>query len=427
MQVDAIQVAGSNEWSAAGIASAVRAALSCVRERIHSVRVEVRRSGDGHVCRLQARAERGQVVVVECRAALLGQAIESAADGLEVALETPTGTRQAASLRPRLLLAAPEQEVASNSLRWVALLGNALQADLDFYRPAARGAVSGRGSAARGELRGWCELAMPHAVLSERMISSSVNFMAAVGSLARSRGVEWIVMPAHDSCGAAAVGLARTARCPVLVARAPTTNSVLLLATQAHQDHYPALKGAARLALPLRSPVLVLHDIANLPDTARLSAQVDALAGPWALLQRECQGGHAGQRLPCIDILLARGGDRVAGVLDQARREDANLIIVSLSDAEPCSPSARFAEAVVARALRSVLVLPGAALGGADRRLTSPGAPCRSRAGEVERVRRVQPAIQVRGRALGTKRKRPQLPLLPRWPRGLTSGGPGRR
>jgi hypothetical protein len=368
--------------------------------------------------------------VVECRAALLGAAIESAADGLEVALETRTGARPPEPLRPRLLLAAHDHGVPGDCLHWVALLGNALQADLDFYHRAPRARVMGRQLVAGDVLRRWCELAMPHAVLSERLISSSPSSVAATGLLARSRGVEWIVIPAHDGCGATAVALAHAARCPVLVARAPTTNSVLLVATEAQQDHYPALKRAARLALPLRSPVMVLHDIANLPETARLSAQVDALAGPWALLQRECQVGRTGQCLPCIDILLARSGDRVAGVLEQARREDAELIIVSTSDAEPFAPPARFAEAVANRALRSVLIvpaeIPGAALGGAPQRVPCVGASSRSRPGGVGRLRRAQSEHSF-GHALGAPRKRAQSKLLRRWPRCLTTSGHGRR
>jgi nucleotide-binding universal stress UspA family protein len=430
VDVASIHVVGPNDWSLAEIASAVRSALSCVRERVQSVRVEVSRTGDCHVCRLEAHAERGGVVIVECRARLLGEAIESAADGLEDALERRIGASHSRqSTRPRLLLIAGDRDVPGAALHWTAVLGNALEADLDLYRWPARAADRGARATVAQVIRRWHELTMPDASLSERLIPGSPDPIRTAGLLARSRGVQWIVMPAQDGCGAAAMALTRAARCPVLVARAPTTNSVLLLATQPQQDHYPSLKRAARLALPLHAPVLVLHDVSSLPDTAPLMAQVDALAGPWTLLQRECQTRVVGQCLPGIDVLLARGGDRLAAVLEQARKEDAEMIIVSANDGEPCESSARFAEAVANEASSSVLILPGNVVAPAlcAPELSPPVAAFSRRPSGARQPLRQLTTKPLTQHAPGPKRERGSLALLPCWPRRRTIGGQRRR
>lgn len=416
MDIDAAHVAGANEWSPAEIASAVRAALASLGERVRSVRVDVRRRGDCHVCRLQARGERGQFVIVECNARLLGDAIEAAADRLEEALEHRVGVRESQeTARGRLLLAAGDGDLPGSALHWTALLGNALRMNVDLYRWAPSALARRSRTAVDAVMRRWCTLAMPRAVLSERVMVGSADPLAAVGRLARSRDVEWIVMPAHDGCGAAAVALARAARCPVLVARAPTASSELLVATVAQQDHYPTLKRAARLALALQSSVLVLHDVSDLPSTASLLAQADALGGPWALLQRQCAALPTGQCLPSIDVLISRSGDRAGSVLEQARREDAEVIIVSVSEVEPCTSSA-FAEAVANQALRSVLIVPAEAAGPVLRsEREAASLPKRSRV--TQRMRPPQATRQVSGSMVVPARQRAQRGLSPRWPR----------
>jgi nucleotide-binding universal stress UspA family protein len=170
------------------------------------------------------------------------------------------------------------------------------------------------------------------------------------------------VVPADDIArGATLVELARRTGRPVLVSRPPKTRCTLLVVTDAAADNYASLARAARLSQAFHAPVLAFHNV-HVSSTAPFVPVVDALARPWKQIQADAAGAHPEYHLPELDVLLAYGRDPVDAVLQQARREDADMIIIGVRDeASGKEASDELAAGVIDRAVRSVLVVPDAA------------------------------------------------------------------
>jgi nucleotide-binding universal stress UspA family protein len=412
--IDATSLGAADRRFEAEVIRLIRAAMHPFEMQLERIQVQVSSNQEGHVCRLHAWAQRGQTVVIESRSTSRLSAIETATERLTHAIAKRSGRGLVASvasphlelltsdssvqaslapaskaqraavdqkrsvLRPRVLLALRELDPSNASLQWARVLADALQADLDVCRvlpetPATEGAPAGRAwlettrrlLAATRETRRWCADALPNAALSERLIPGAANIVEEAALRARERGVDWIVMPdVHDGCGRSATALARASGCPVLVARAPTSRSTLLLATDVSEDLYPISSRAAALAEALHAPVLAFHDVGfRVPE---LSSRVNALTDAWAQIQLERLAGGGHQRLPELEVLLAHGTDRVETILQQARREDAEIIIVGLS--EGADAETDLAAEVVDHAIRSVLVVPSTVARAAIRR-----------------------------------------------------------
>jgi nucleotide-binding universal stress UspA family protein len=395
--------------------------------QLERIQVLVSSKAGGHVCMLRAWADRRQTVVIETLGASRLAAIETAADSLRHAIASRGARQRAAALpapksapapvaadaapaasaaerevgagRHRVLLALHELDPSSACLHWARVLADSLQADLDVCRVLpdllATGALpSGKAwldatrqllNATR-ETRRWCAEVLPHAKLSERLIPGAGNVVEEAALRARERSADWIVMPEIGAgCGRSATALARASGCPVLVARAPTSRSTLLIASDLSDDLYLISSRAAALAEALHAPVLAFHDVGfQLPE---LSSRVNALNDTWSRVQAERLDASGHRRLPELEVLLAHGNDRVETLLQQARREDAEIIIVGASERAAADGSPELAAAVVDRAIRSVLVVPSP-LGGsppAGRRPSRAGAPllqgCVRRAG----------------------------------------------
>jgi nucleotide-binding universal stress UspA family protein len=402
--IDATSVGAADRRFETEVVRLIRAAMHPFEMQLERIQVQVSSNLEGHVCRLHAHAERGRIVVIESQATSRLGAIETAAERLwhtiakrtirgqaaavipshcEVSTPGPSVQsslaraseaktavveREGSALRPRVLLTLRDLDPSNACLQWARVLADALQADLDVCRVLPNtlvkdGAPAGKASlettrrllAATRETRRWCVNALPNAALSERLIPGAADIVEEAALRARERGVDWIVMPdVHDGCGRSATALARASGCPVLVARAPTSRSTLLVATDVSEDLYTISSRAAALAEALHAPVLAFHDVGfRVPE---LSSRVNALTDAWAQIQVERleAGGH--QRLPELEVLLAHGTDRVETILQQARREDAEIIIVGVSEAPDSETD--FAAEVVDRAIRSVLVVP---------------------------------------------------------------------
>lgn len=404
MYIDATSVAGADRRFENEVVRLIRTALHPVESRLERIRVQVRSSGAGHVCRLHATAERGQMVVVESSAPARLGAIEAAADSLRQTIESRTARgvvgavprarssgapdssprsqaglapeseatmpvkREGAVCRPRVLLALHELDAANVCVLWARLLADALRADLDVCRvlpeaPAKDGLPAGKAwldatraqLGASREMRRWCAEVLPDAELAEPIVAGG-DMERAVAMLVRERGVEWIVMAERgDGGGRSATALALASRCPVLVARAPTSRSTLLVASDVSEDLYPISSRAAALAEALHAPVLAFHDVGfRVPE---LSSRVNALTEAWAEIQTERLEASGHQRLPELEVLLGHGTDRVETILVQARREDAEIIVIGVSQ-DAASADNDLAARVVDRAVRSVLVVP---------------------------------------------------------------------
>jgi nucleotide-binding universal stress UspA family protein len=415
--IDATSLAGAGRRFEIEVTQLIRTTLHPCELQLERIQVQVRSSPEGHVCRLHAWAERGQTVVIESSGSSKLGAIETAAGSLRSTIASrvarglltpasrPRVPRESEAPHPandtgavlstadyaqaapaagagsvaRVLLALYDLDAANACLAWARSLADALQADLDVCRvlpnlPAMTGSPSGkvwleatrRLLAATRETRRWCADVLPDARLSERLILGGADFVEKAALCARQAGAGWIVMPdVHDGCGKAATALARAAGSPVLVARAPTSRSTLLVASDVSDDLHSICSRAAALAEALHAPVLAFHDAAFRPSG--LSSRVNTLTEVWAQIQTERMKAQRHQRLPDLEVLLAHGTDRVKTILDQARREDAEILIVGVSEggASACD---ELAAAVVDRAIRSVLVVPSNLARGAQHR-----------------------------------------------------------
>lgn len=304
--------------------------------------------------------------------------------------EVPSGdvrsgifARQTARERRRVLLVLRELDPSSACLQWARLLAGVLGPDLDVCRvlPGAAATDDGlapgkawleatrRVLAATRETRRWCATVLPEAELPERLILGTSRIVEEAALLARERGVDWIVMPdVLPGCGPLATALARASGRPVLVARSPTSRSTLLVASDLSDDVHPIASRTAALAEALHAPVLAFHDVGFGPVDSRAidaggldgperSSRLNALTQAWAELQNERLESGCHQRLPELEVLLARGTDRVETILQQARREDAEIIVVGAC-ADAAGSGAELASHVIERAVRSVLVVP---------------------------------------------------------------------
>jgi hypothetical protein len=402
MYVDATTVGGVGDgYSDAQMVKIIRAALQPFERGLQRVIAHVQPNGKSHVCRLRAWSERGHAVVVESRAVSRDEAVATATDELKRALERApvsrrweipsggqlqTGKDVAPLVAPfppdegrtdlersgRVLLVLDDLDPGAPGVQWAGVLVEALRAGLEVCRvlpdlketatqPSGRLWLDGtrRLLSATRETRAWCDQVLPHATLSERGVAGVGDYVRTVAAIARRRDAQWIIVSAHARGGAAAAALARAAGRPVLVARTSTTRYTLLVATDVAMDKYPALDSAARLAVALQAPVLVFHDVRGLSPADMFTPQVDALAEPWTRIQHAVQHS-VDRRPPELDVVLTYSGDRVQGILQQARREDAEMIIMSLP-AEESPRGDELAAAVADGALRSVLIVPSPA------------------------------------------------------------------
>jgi nucleotide-binding universal stress UspA family protein len=416
LYIDATSVGAADRRFENEVVRLIRAAMHPFELHLERVQVQVRSNPEGHVCQLYAWGERGQTVVVESRSSSRLAAIETAAESLvrtissrpfralnpgvsnarEAKVSVPASDdspaigspasrsevelaaadtartfslREGAESRPsRVLLALGDLDASNACLQWARILVDVLQADLDVCRvlpntsadvaPASKAwlETTRRLLAATRETRRWCTDVLPDANLWERLILAGADSVEQVALRAREREVSWIVMPdLHDGCGRAATALARASGCPVLVARAPTTRSTLLLATDVSEDLDLICNRAAALSEALHAPVLAFHDVGFHAPEAR--STVNALTDAWSRVQAERSraGGH--RRLPELGVLLAHGTNRVETILQQARREDAEIVIVGVHEDAAAADDDLAAE-VVERAIRSVLVVP---------------------------------------------------------------------
>jgi nucleotide-binding universal stress UspA family protein len=355
MYVDAINAEATSSLEKREIVRTVGIALRLFERQLQLVRVELRGTGSRHVCRLRAWSAQGQKLVVESCAASAHDAIQAATDSLKQALgcaetrridalraerqrEEPRGAAGVAVDRPsalasrnahrggRVLVAVHAIEPCAASLYWANVLSNGLGADLVKH-------VASRSFAPVQER-------IPHA-----------QPLPASESVERQRKFDWMVVPAHDGCGPLAAALARSAGCPVLVSRPPTTRSSLLIATDGEPNDDQVLESAAQLALALQASMPAFRDLQE-----SSAWQADASARTWADFPGRLRGLRP-EPPPEMDVLPAHDSDRVEAILQQAHWAGAEVIIVGLG-AEPGSPLDGVAAAVASRTAQSVLIVP---------------------------------------------------------------------
>jgi nucleotide-binding universal stress UspA family protein len=447
--IDATSVRVADRKSGIQIRQLIREALHPFDTSLERLEVHVTSIPGGHVCHLCAWTERGQTVFMEGGDSSILGAIETAAGNLKQAMArlaqrgmvaaaagtpatepprrtsnvtcngTPSsraglapsshgptdGTERAATPRPRVLLALQDLAPLPACLDWAKLLANALSADLEVCRLWGDAATAGaaastswldgtrRQLAATRETRRWCATFLPEAVPWKRLIPSESDVVPETARQVRETGVDWIVLQHRPAgSGVLATALARASGRPVLVAREPTRRSTLLVATDVDGDLQPLWSRTAVLAEALHAPVLAFHNVVY--RASGRSSRVDTLLAGWSQLQAERLQVAGHQRLPDLEVLLAHGSDRVETILNQARREDAEIIVVAAGGDAVSGAQDDLAAAVVDRAVRSVLVVP-AQIPDSHTRVCAAGFPRRA-SGTLRSAAAVQAAPTLR-------------------------------
>lgn len=347
---------------------AVRRRLYPFEPRLQRLQIWTENRGNGHTCCLQAWAERGQTLAIEREGRSLeeavGEAVAALARTLERGRTSETITRPYAS---RVLLALHELDASAASLRWARRLARALAGGLDACRvlkgaPNPTTLASGREwlqatrllLATQRDTRAWCSEALPDAVLADRAVAGSGPWASELAQLARRKGSDWIVVEAGAVSGEEAAALAAAAGCPVLVARAPTARSTLLVNANSTEESPAALASAAELSEALDAPVLAFRNLFGRAPNERSAPEVERLGERWQQVQRERHPIEAGRRVPSLDVVLGFAADHAQALLSQALLEDAEMIVTAVGSAGASGD----ARAIVERAVRSVLLVP---------------------------------------------------------------------
>lgn len=188
--------------------------------------------------------------------------------------------------------------------------------------------------------------------------------VAGVTRAAAQRDVRLLVVPpALGWLGGTLNRLALETHVPVLVARRARGGERVIAATNFERTELPVVQQAATLAPRLDAGLTVVHNAEPLALTA-LSFGVEGgvpLTVPVeesVLQARRARLEDATHRVDShADVRLTRHFDPLAGILETAASEDADLIVVGARDPDG-SPGARVPERVVAEADRSVLLVP---------------------------------------------------------------------
>lgn len=181
-------------------------------------------------------------------------------------------------------------------------------------------------------LRAWSAEVAGGAVEQDALHAELGDFVAAVARAARRLHAQLVLLPSSQAGdGARVTALARAAGRPVLVVRTPTLARTLLAATDLEDESYPVLRQALQLGRRLDARVVAMHNIN--PVSALLA--MDA-AWPRELAPDQCPSSvprrelARAQRALCeaLTPVVARRVDTVEAILEQGRREGADLLVV---------------------------------------------------------------------------------------------------
>lgn len=198
--------------------------------------------------------------------------------------------------------------------------------------------------------------AMPEVSLGTAALSSALEAVSGTGAQLV------VVPPARAWLEGTLNRLALVSGVPVLVARRARRSDHVLAATSLELAQLPVVHQAAALASRLEADLTLVHNAEPLALTAvTWSAEAGVpLPAPYeesVLRARQARLEDAAHRVSShADVRLTRHFDPLAGILETAAREDADLIVVGAR--EPGALGARVPERLVAETDRSVLLVP---------------------------------------------------------------------
>lgn len=157
------------------------------------------------------------------------------------------------------------------------------------------------------------------------------------------------VAPSHQRLSTSVIRLARQTGCSVLIPRGHSSFLTVVAATDLQDENIPVLRQAAQVATTLDATSIAVHsvvDVAQVASPAKLDDRRRTLARAMLDIDRQ------------FEAVVVHAADAAQGILEQAHRRDADLIVVGVRPARhPTSASATTAS-VIQGARRSVLVTP---------------------------------------------------------------------
>ncbi len=243
----------------------------------------------------------------------------------------------AAEARRPVVLIRRDQSAHRHASTWAVALAEALHTDLVVVRLGSERVLNAR---ARWQRRFGSRTAAP-ALLSVPEGRGTTHLANAIAPL---NPCVVVVGQAGRWPGDSAGQLASECGVPCLVARAPRGQRGVVVATSLEDERAPVVREASAWARVLGRPLTVLHNqevsMGGAGRTGREEDQLEALA--------ESLGARA---------VLTRSLDPVAGILDVARTDDADLIVVGASLSRS-DGARRVAPRISALAKRSVMIVP---------------------------------------------------------------------
>jgi nucleotide-binding universal stress UspA family protein len=190
-------------------------------------------------------------------------------------------------------------------------------------------------------------------VLSERLPIKQLCirlgvFVDQVALRAAELGATTIaVAPSHQRLGSAAMRLARETGCAVLIPRGHSSFLTVVAATDLRDANAPVLRKAAHLANTLGAASIAVH---SMVDTAGAFPPVEDRRASLERATRDIDGR--------CEPIIVRALDAAQGVLEQARANHADLIVVGVRPASRCAPASSTTARVIKAARQSVLIAP---------------------------------------------------------------------
>lgn len=187
--------------------------------------------------------------------------------------------------------------------------------------------------------------------------------LPAIAEAISKRQAQFVVVPpALAWQGGTLNRLALESKVPVLVARQARRGDRVIAATNLERAEMPVVHQAATLASRLDAGLTVVHNAEPLALTAvTWAAEAGVpLSEPYdasVLRARRAQLEDATHRVSShADVRVTRHFDPLAGILETAAREDADVIVVGAR--EPGGMGARVPERLISETDRSVLLVP---------------------------------------------------------------------
>jgi nucleotide-binding universal stress UspA family protein len=301
---------------------------------------------------------------------------------MQTTLTDPLATHVMFSAAKPLLFAFFDGDLPSGSLQRAAALAGILGARLHVVRvldrpwpfspPSAEGdllaTLRSAEQAVMRASRDWQDL-MAEAALEDltpdELQTRSGDFVRQVATHAAEIDAGFIVMPPSERrSGGLAAQLACATLRPVLVARDVSSAPRIIAATDLRDSAYPVLRMAMALGERLKAAIIALHNVSPLSFGNAAVPASSAVSSACRRALTEAGREHLDRAIQLLPgpatPRVAEQVDPVAAILQEARAQDAGLIIVGTRSRSWLLRLllGSLAARVVNQARRSVLVVP---------------------------------------------------------------------